>query len=95
MTATQSQTVIYQVSAADLRLIMSEIYAQARRDAATEMQTVQKAVTRKEAMALLGVASSTLWNWAKQGYLVPFYIGSKAYYHKCDIDRVRGINLPK
>lgn len=37
--------------------------------------------TCKQSIALLGVDSSTLWRWAKSGYLVPVEYGGQRRYH--------------
>ena len=44
--------------------------------------------TRKQAIALLGVDSSTLWRWAKNGYLVPVEYGGQRRYRVADVQRI-------
>ena len=44
--------------------------------------------TRKQTIALLGVDSSTLWRWAKSGYLVPVEYGGHRRYHAADVQRI-------
>lgn len=44
--------------------------------------------TRKQTIALLGVDSSTLWRWAKSGYLVPVEYGGQRRYHANDVQRI-------
>lgn len=44
--------------------------------------------TRKQAIALLGVDSSTLWRWAKSGYLVPVEYGGQRRYRVADVQRI-------
>lgn len=44
--------------------------------------------TRKQTIALLGVDSSTLWRWAKSGYLVPVEYGGQRRYHVADVRRI-------
>lgn len=44
--------------------------------------------TRKQTIALLGVDSSTLWRWAKSGYLVPVEYGGQRRYHAVDVQRI-------
>ena len=41
--------------------------------------------TPVETAKMLGVDKSTLWRWAKQGYLVPVKWGSKSRYKLSDI----------
>lgn len=42
----------------------------------------------KQVSELLGVNTTSLWRWAKRGYLVPLEVGGKRKYRKSDIDRV-------
>ena len=44
--------------------------------------------TRKQTIALLGVDSSTLWRWAKSGYLVPVEYGGQRRYRVADVQRI-------
>lgn len=37
---------------------------------------------------ILDVDKSTLWRWAKAGYLVPIKIGTKTRYRKSDIEKL-------
>ena len=39
---------------------------------------------------ILSVDKSTLWRWAKQGYLVPIEIGRKRRYRMSDIRKILG-----
>ena len=39
-------------------------------------------------IALLGVDSSTLWRWAKSGYLVPVEYGGQRRYRVADVQRI-------
>lgn len=50
-------------------------------------------VSRKKAAEQLGVNLSTLYRWAKDGYLVPFNVGNKVYYWQSSIDAVLNNNL--
>ena len=44
--------------------------------------------TRKQTIALLGVDSSTLWRWAKSGYLVPVEYGGQRRYRVADVQQI-------
>lgn len=44
--------------------------------------------TRKQTIALLGVDSSTLWRWAKSGYLVPVEYGGQHRYRVADVQQI-------
>jgi predicted DNA-binding transcriptional regulator AlpA len=57
----------------------------------TERHTIAKPpiqeelLTRKEVLKILGVDASTLWRWAKTGYLLPFDFGGQKRYRASDI----------
>ena len=42
-------------------------------------------LTTKETTERLGVDASTLWRWAKSGYLIPVKIGVKTRYRESDV----------
>ena len=44
--------------------------------------------TRKQTIALLGIDSSTLWRWAKSGYLVPVEYGGQRRYRVSDVQQI-------
>ena len=46
-------------------------------------------LSKKEVMDLLGVSSTTLWNWCREKYLIPVKIGRKICYRKIDIEKLR------
>ncbi len=86
----QADSVCYIISEDALRNIVREMYAE-------EQQRIEKAIAehretptipRREAAKMLNVTASTLWRWAKEGYLVPVKIGSKVFYRATDIDRM-------
>ena len=43
-------------------------------------------VTPDEVSVQLRVDRSTLWRWAKTGYLIPIEVGGKRLYKQSDID---------
>lgn len=45
----------------------------------------ERVLTREETAEYLKVNKSTLWNWQKQGVLVPYGLGSRVYYKLSDI----------
>lgn len=47
-------------------------------------------IPRQEVLQLLGVNSTTLWRWNKEGYLKAVKVGAKTKYRKCDIDKLMG-----
>ena len=45
-------------------------------------------VTPDEVTKILHVDRSTLWRWAKTGYLIPIEVGGKRFYKQSDIDNI-------
>lgn len=45
----------------------------------------EELLTRKEVLGTLGIDASTLWRWAKTGYLVPIRYGGQKRYRAADI----------
>lgn len=54
-------------------------------DASTETYPSAKRVSE-----ILEVDRSTLWRWAKCGYLVPIEVGGKRRYKMSDVKRILG-----
>ena len=48
----------------------------------------EELLTRKETLKILGVDASTLWRWAKTGYLVPINFGGQKRYRASDISNL-------
>lgn len=44
--------------------------------------------SREKVMEMLDVSETTLWRWAKEGYLVPLNVGGKRRYRMSDIKRI-------
>ncbi len=82
--------VILQVSASDLKQIVSEMYhdEKARTEEALRNQRELPTLSRTEAAKALGVSLTTLWHWANDGYLKPVKIGNKVMYKAIDIDNI-------
>lgn len=78
------------VSAADLKNVVGEMcrahYRQTE-DAILKHRE-HPTMTRREVARALNITLSTLWRWAKDGYLVPVKIGTKVLYRASDIDRM-------
>ena len=73
----------------DLRLWHRELTAVASPPSAMPVpQQAGELYTRKQTIALLGVDSSTLWRWAKSGYLVPVEYGGQRRYRVADVQRI-------
>ena len=48
----------------------------------------ERYIEPKEASQIIGVDLSTLWRWAKRGYLVPVEIGGKRRYKMSEIKSI-------
>ena len=79
---------IIQISINDLRELVKELYAEERKRTEEEISAHRErpTLTRKETAKLLGVTLSTLWQWAKSGYLTPVKIGTKVMYRPSDVE---------
>lgn len=79
-------------------LQFANLIKQAVKDAYAEMreEEVKTSVSnnpeewlnKEQVKKLLGVCSTTIWQWEKQGYLIPQRFGRKARYLKSDVERV-------
>jgi hypothetical protein len=70
----------------ELRQWHDELVASPEAKNPNEKPLVQEELlTRKEVLKVLGVDASTLWRWAKCGYLVPFNFGGQKRYKASDI----------
>ena len=45
-------------------------------------------LTTEKVCQMLSISVTTLWRWAKRGYLVPFVYGGQKRYRKSDIERI-------
>lgn len=70
---------------ANTRLV-DKVRADLEREIARK-QTVSY-LTREQVLGKLNVDPSTLWRWAKRGYLVPVKVGGENRYKSTDIDRI-------
>ena len=82
--------VIVSIRAADLLAANEELIRRTRQeleqlitDANTETYPSAKKVAE-----MLDVDKSTLWRWAKIGYLVPINVGGKRRYRMSDVKRI-------
>ncbi len=53
------------------------------------VQLSAESFSREETMELLGVSAPTLWRWMKNGYLVPYKLGTKVRYRKNDVLKLK------
>jgi excisionase family DNA binding protein len=52
-------------------------------------------LTCEEAIEILHVNRSTLWRWAKEGYLPHYKAGQRVLYRREDIDKMIGFSTKK
>lgn len=45
-------------------------------------------LSSEQVAQILNVDKSTLWRWAKSGYLLPYKIGHKNYYSRSEIEEL-------
>lgn len=85
-----AEGVMVVMSASDLKAAMASMFAkhEAKTAAAIEAHREQPTLTRHQASKVLNVTLSTLWRWARDGYLTPVKIGSKVLYRASDIDKL-------
>lgn len=78
------------MSAEDLRQAMHGMFRTFNADKAKAIAEHRErpTMTREDAAKALNVTFSTLWRWAKDGYLVPVKIGTKVLYRASDIDEL-------
>ena len=70
----------------DLRTILKEAAGSA---APTQQEPpAEEFLSRKEVLAALKIDSSTLWCWAKSGYLVPVEYGGQRRYRVSDVQQI-------
>lgn len=76
------------VTLEELRAWHDELIATTKIQSTEKPLTKEALLTRKEAISLLGVDSSTLWRWAKTGYLSPVNFGGQRRYRKAEVDAI-------
>ena len=81
---------ILSIKAGDLIEANNRLIAETRRELE---QSIMKRndvtfLTREMVIAKLNVVPSTLWRWAKSGYLVPINVGGQRRYRSTDIDEI-------
>lgn len=76
------------VSATDLLQFADHLIHSAKEELESTILAKNKEtyVTPDEAKVQLHVDRSTLWRWAKTGYLIPVEVGGKRLYKQSDID---------
>ena len=78
------------VSLDDLKAIVKEVMEDTKRELVNLViaQKSETYISRQRASEMLDVDLTTLWRWAKQGYLVPVCVGGKKRYKMTDINQL-------
>lgn len=76
------------VSASDLLQFANHLIRTTKEELENTLLAKQKEtyITPDEAKVQLHVDRSTLWRWAKTGYLIPVEVGGKRLYKQSNID---------
>ncbi len=74
------------INALDLKELFLEWQAEVEANKVKEKEETYKTV--EEAAAILHHDRSSLWRWAKSGYLVPIKVGAKSFYRMSDIKKL-------
>ena len=75
------------VRAEDLKEMVRFVFLETKKEYETK-QVSEQYVNRSATASKLGVTLSTLWRYAKTGYLNPVRVGGKVAYKQSDIDRI-------
>ncbi len=73
------------VSLEELRVWHDELLAAGAASVIPKPPAKEELLTRREVLQMLGVDASTLWRWAKTGYLVPVGYGGRKRYRAADV----------
>ena len=80
---------ILSVSAADLVAANTALVEATKREMAELLERKSPhLLTREMVMKKLNIVPSTLWRWAKSGYLVPINVGGQRRYKSTDVDEI-------
>ena len=74
----------------DLKIFATDIVEQAKAKLLPVMVSAshEALLSKKEVMEKFSVCPGTLWNWERNGYLIPVKMNRKIYYRQADVDRV-------
>lgn len=78
------------VSLDDLRTFSNELIQTTKKELEAEVvaQQNESYLTRLETCDFLKVDQSTLFRWARRGYLMPIEVGGRRVYRKSDLQRI-------
>ena len=74
----------------DLRTFSNELIKSTKKELEAELiaQQAERYLTRAETCEMLKLDQSTLFRWAKRGYLVPIEVGGRRVYKLSDLKRI-------
>ena len=83
-------TTLMVIKAEDLKKAIRETISETRRqmEDEIEMNNSETLLSGQQVQDKLSVSRTTLWNWRKDGYLVPIEIGGKYRYRLSDINTI-------
>lgn len=78
------------IKAEDLKKAICDTICETRRQMENEIakNESETLLTGQQVQEKLNVSRTTLWNWRKDGYLVPIEIGGKYRYKLSDINKI-------
>jgi hypothetical protein len=84
------QSINVTIALSDLQTFVKDLIAETKTELEAEIvaQKAERYVPRLEACDVLKVDQSTLFRWAKRGYLVPLEVGGKRMYRMSDLKRI-------
>lgn len=90
----QTTTTIIQCSLDDLRMVLSEQYEIARKQAEEDMRVKGLAdlLTKEELKAHIPISDPTIWRYEKKGLLSAVFIGGRKYYRVSEVNALVGGN---
>lgn len=78
------------INLTDLQQFAEGLISNTRRELEAEVIAAkeEKYLSRSETCELLKVDQSTLWRWARRGYLLPVEMGGRRLYKLSDLKRI-------
>lgn len=74
----------------DLKVFATDIVEKAKEQLLPVMVSAshESLISKKDVMEKFNVCHTTLWNWERDGYLIPVKMKRKIYYRQADVDRL-------
>ena len=74
------------IKAADLVHVIEQTVEKAKSEFKPQEEEIF--LTPLETARIIGIDRSSLWRWAKTGYLVPIEVGGKRRYRKSEVTKI-------